>query len=32
VDARAAYQRALGLTRQAPVRRFLERRLDELPD
>jgi RNA polymerase sigma-70 factor, ECF subfamily len=32
VDARAAYQRALALTRQAPVRRFLERRLDELPD
>jgi len=31
VDARAAYQRALGLTRQEPERRFLERRLGELP-
>ena len=31
-DARAAYQRALGLTQQAPERRFLERRLAELPD
>ena len=29
-DARAAYERALALTRQAPERRFLERRLDEL--
>ncbi len=29
-DARASYQRALGLTRQEPERRFLERRLDEL--
>jgi RNA polymerase sigma-70 factor (ECF subfamily) len=31
-DARAAYERALGLTRQEPQRRFLERRLAELPD
>ena len=31
-DARAAYQRALRLTRQEPERRFLERRLRELPD
>jgi RNA polymerase sigma-70 factor (ECF subfamily) len=30
--ARAAYQRALALTQQAPERRFLERRLDELRD
>jgi RNA polymerase sigma-70 factor (ECF subfamily) len=30
-DARASYQRALDLTRQAPERRFLERRLAELP-
>ncbi len=30
-DARAAYQRALALTRQEPERRFLERRLAELP-
>jgi RNA polymerase sigma-70 factor, ECF subfamily len=29
-DARAAYRRALELTRQEPQRRFLERRLDEL--
>jgi RNA polymerase sigma-70 factor (ECF subfamily) len=29
-EARAAYQRALALTRQAAERRFLERRLDEL--
>jgi RNA polymerase sigma-70 factor (ECF subfamily) len=29
-EARASYQRALGLTRQEPERRFLERRLDEL--
>jgi RNA polymerase sigma-70 factor, ECF subfamily len=29
-DARAAYERALGLTRQEPQRRFLERRLAEL--
>jgi RNA polymerase sigma-70 factor (ECF subfamily) len=31
-DARASYERALGLTRQEPERRFLERRLGELPD
>jgi RNA polymerase sigma-70 factor (ECF subfamily) len=31
-DARAAYQRALDLTQQAPERRFLERRLAELGD
>jgi RNA polymerase sigma-70 factor (ECF subfamily) len=30
--ARAAYQRALELTQQEPERRFLERRLEELPD
>jgi RNA polymerase sigma-70 factor, ECF subfamily len=30
-DARASYQRALSLTRQEPERRFLERRLRELP-
>lgn len=30
-DARASYQRALDLTIQAPERRFLERRLRELP-
>ncbi|MDN5869578.1 MAG: RNA polymerase sigma factor [Nitrococcus sp.] len=30
-DARAAYQQALSLTRQEPERRFLERRLAELP-
>jgi RNA polymerase sigma-70 factor (ECF subfamily) len=30
-DARASYQRALALTRQEPERRFLERRLSELP-
>ncbi len=30
-DARAAYERALALARQEPERRFLERRLDELP-
>jgi RNA polymerase sigma-70 factor (ECF subfamily) len=30
-DARAAYERALGLTRQEPERRFLERRLADLP-
>ncbi len=30
-DARASYERALELTRQAPERRFLERRLQELP-
>jgi RNA polymerase sigma-70 factor (ECF subfamily) len=31
-EARASYQRALGLTRQEPERRFLERRLRDLPD
>ncbi|MBI3609382.1 MAG: RNA polymerase sigma factor [Nitrospirae bacterium] len=31
-EARASYERALGLTRLEPERRFLERRLDELPD
>ncbi len=31
-EARAAYKRALGLTRQEPERRFLERRLEALPD
>ena len=30
-EARAAYEQALALTRQAPERRFLERRLAELP-
>lgn len=30
-DARAAYRRALELVRQAPERRFLERRLAQLP-
>jgi len=30
-DARSAYQRALELARQEPERRFLERRLRELP-
>jgi len=30
-EARASYQRALALTRQEPERRFLERRLAELP-
>ena len=30
-QARAAYERALELTRQEPERRFLERRLNELP-
>ena len=29
-EARAAYQRALGLTPQAPERRFIERRVVEL--
>ena len=29
-DARAAYQKALALTRQEPERRFLERRLADL--
>jgi RNA polymerase sigma-70 factor (ECF subfamily) len=32
MEARASYQRALGLTRQEPERRFLERRLAELRD
>ena len=31
-EARTSYERALGLTRQEPERRFLERRLAELPD
>ena len=31
-DARASYERALDLTRQEPQRRFLERRLAQLPD
>jgi RNA polymerase sigma-70 factor (ECF subfamily) len=31
-EARAAYERALSLTQQEPERRFLERRLGELPD
>ena len=31
-DARASYLRALTLTQQEPQRRFLERRLGELPD
>jgi RNA polymerase sigma-70 factor (ECF subfamily) len=31
-DARTAYERALGLTKQAPERRFLARRLAELAD
>jgi RNA polymerase sigma-70 factor (ECF subfamily) len=31
MDARAAYQRALSLTQQEPERRFLARRLAELP-
>jgi len=31
-EARAAYRKALDLTRQEPERRFLERRLGELPD
>ena len=31
-EARAAYERALALTRQEPERRFLERRLGELQD
>jgi RNA polymerase sigma-70 factor (ECF subfamily) len=30
-DARASYERALAMTRQEPERRFLERRLSELP-
>ena len=31
-EARLSYQRALDLTRQEPERRFLERRLSELPE
>lgn len=31
-EARAAYQRALGLVRQEPERQFLERRLRDLPE
>ena len=31
-DARVSYERALALTRQEPQRRFLQRRLAELPD
>lgn len=31
-EARASYQRALELTQQAPERRFIERRLMELPE
>jgi RNA polymerase sigma-70 factor (ECF subfamily) len=31
-EARAAYERALALARQEPERRFLERRLGDLPD
>jgi RNA polymerase sigma-70 factor (ECF subfamily) len=31
-EARAAYEKALALTRQQPERRFLERRLAELPE
>jgi predicted RNA polymerase sigma factor len=30
-EARAAYERALDLTRQEPERRFLARRIGELP-
>src|SRR4029078_4468925 len=30
-EARVSYERALGLARQEPERRFLERRLAELP-
>jgi RNA polymerase sigma-70 factor (ECF subfamily) len=30
-EARAAYERALGLAQQEPERRFLQRRLAELP-
>jgi RNA polymerase sigma-70 factor (ECF subfamily) len=30
-EARASYGRAIALTRQEPERRFLERRLAELP-
>jgi RNA polymerase sigma-70 factor (ECF subfamily) len=31
-DARASYERALALAKQEPERRFLEKRLGELPD
>jgi RNA polymerase sigma-70 factor (ECF subfamily) len=31
-EARSSYQRALDLTQQEPERRFLEKRLSELPD
>jgi RNA polymerase sigma-70 factor, ECF subfamily len=31
-EARISYQQALSLTQQEPERRFLERRLSELPD
>ncbi len=31
-DARVSYQRALGLAKQEPERRFLEKRLNELLD
>lgn len=31
-DARGSYERALNLTQQEPERRFLKRRLEELPD
>jgi len=31
-EARASYERALSLTQQEPERRFLERRMGELPD
>jgi RNA polymerase sigma-70 factor (ECF subfamily) len=31
-EARAGYRRALELARQEPERRFLKRRLEELPD
>jgi RNA polymerase sigma-70 factor (ECF subfamily) len=31
-EARASYEQALSLTRQEPERRFLERRLRELPN
>ena len=31
-EARVSYERALGLTQQEPERRFLKRRLSELPD
>jgi len=32
IEARASYERALSLTQQEPERRFLERRLSELPE